>query len=301
MSSQPSLSIGVITTDQRTVAFAKLLEYLKPAIQHYAGECELVVVNNSGKAVHAAIEAMVQASGLRDVCPCSVFDAPKNNIATGRNLLLDRSRHALLVLVDDDEYPTPSWLSALVDVRDDHHCGAVAGPIVPVFAPGTTHWVRSVDIHNARGLSRGDLIDFAASGNVLISKPDTHGLRFDEDYGKSGGSDTEYFLRLQDAGVLLRWAPAAVVHEDIPAARSTVRYTLRRCLIQGRNYRRILQQRRAIRSKPLFLARALLVVLMSLPIGLVLMAIGHDAAGVWMKRAFSNIGKLYSPGAMLYG
>ncbi len=301
MKTHAHLSIGVITTDRRTVAFAKLLDHLKPAVEHYAGNCELVVVNNSGASTHATIETAVAASGLRNACPCIVVDSPKNNIATARNLVLDHSRHALLVLVDDDEFPTPGWLSALLELQQEYDCDAVAGPIVPVFAPGTAAWVRGVDIHNARGLARGDQLDFAASGNVLIHKPGTQGLRFDEAYGKTGGSDTDYFLRLKDAGVVLRWAPAAIVHEDIPADRSTVRYTLRRCLIQGRNYRRILQQRRAMGPKPLFLARALSIALISLPIAGVLMVFGHDATGVWVKRAFSNLGKLYSPGEMLYG
>lgn len=297
----PALSIGVITTDQRQIAFGKLLQYLIPAVEHYVGTCELVVGNNTGTSAHAAVEDAVQASGIRAVCSCTVVDSPKNNIATGRNTVFDNTQYQFVAFIDDDEFPIQEWLTELVTVLRDCECQLVAGPIVPVFEESTSHWVKSVDIHNARGLHNHDIVPFAASGNFLIDKHCMSEIRLDENYGKTGGSDTEFFLRLGDIGVTTYWAAKAIVHEDIPANRSTVRYTIRRCLSQGTNYRRIMSARGAIGSTWVFLARAFLVFAFSLPIGLFLILIRHPDAGHWMKRAFSNLGKLYTPDKLLYG
>ena len=301
MSARPPVSICVITTERRTEAFAKLLAHLPPALERHGGACELVVANNGGTAAHGVVERAVAGSGLRTVCPCTVLDSPKNNIATGRNVALGGAAHERVAFIDDDEYPSPAWLAALADVMTERPCTVVAGPILPVYAESTRRWVRTVDVHNVRGLATFDEVEFAASGNFLIDRRRAPPLVFDEAYGKSGGSDTEFFLRLRDTGATILWAADAVVHEDIPADRSTVRYTLHRCLTQGGNYRRIMRARGRIDSEFRFGARALATFALSLPVGLALIAIGHGASGTWMKRAFSNLGKIWGRDRLLYG
>jgi len=298
---RPSISVCVITVEKRATAFAKLLEYLAGAVARYDGDCELVVANNGGREAHARVASIVEASALPTLCPCRVVDSPRNNIATGRNLAVESARHELIAFIDDDEFPEPQWLIALTDVILEYRCDIVAGPILPVYAPSTAAWVRTIDLHNVRGLNTGEMVRYAASGNFLLDRAGVPELRFDEAYGTSGGSDTELFLRLGDAGAVMLWAAEAIVHEDIPANRSTVRATLRRCLAQGSNYRRILDGRGEIGTGVAFALRGAAVFAVSLPIGLLLVTIGHPSSGTWMKRAFSNLGKVTRDTRPLYG
>jgi succinoglycan biosynthesis protein ExoM len=295
----PPLSIGVVT-HERAVAFCKLLEHLKPAIVQYAEVCELIVVNNSGASAHEQIVESVRVSGIEDVCAVQVIDSPENSISTGRNLVLDHAREQHLVFVDDDEYPVPTWLAALVDAMNTYACALVTGPIVPVFAAGTPTWITSVDLHNAAGLRTGDALDFAATGNFLMNRSGVESVRFESSYGRSGGEDTEFFLRMKDRGLVLRWCSEAIVHEDIPEAKATARYMIRRFMTQGRNYRTILEQRGEIRSAWLFSIRAGVIFCGSVSLALVLLMIRPGLAGNWIKRGFSNLGKIVNPQRHLY-
>ncbi|MEE9321752.1 MAG: glycosyltransferase [Granulosicoccus sp.] len=294
------ITIGVVTHARRTVAFAKLLKFLAPAIRHYGGEVELLVTNNSGESHGDAVRQEVANSGIADVCSWRVVDSPENNITVGRNLLMENASHRLMAVVDDDEYPIESWLSALVSGHQQLASPIVGGPIEPIYQPGVAHWIRQIDVHNGRGLKTGDKVDFIASGNFLIDLEAAGKTRFDPGFGKTGGGDTEFFLRLKDAGITIRWVEEALVEEDIPLEKSTVRYVIRRSMSQGSNYRRIMQARGEISSVALFVLKAALVFLGSLCLALVLILFRHQRAGDWMKRAFSNLGKLWQPDRPLY-
>jgi len=296
----PPITIGVVTHARRTVAFAKLLQFLSPAIRHYGGKVELLVTNNSGESHGDAVRQEVADSGIAEVCNWRVVDSPENNITVGRNLLLENASHRLMAVIDDDEYPIESWLSALVSAHQRLDSPIVGGPIEPVYQPGVALWIRQIDVHNGRDLKTGDKIDFVASGNFLIDLEAIGGLRFDPEFGVTGGGDTEFFLRLKDAGITIRWVKEALVEEDIPLDKSTARYVIRRSLSQGSNYRRIMQGRGEISSVALFVLKAALVFLGSLSLALVLVLLRHERAGDWMKRAFSNLGKLWKPDRPLY-
>lgn len=296
---RPPLSIGVVTHD-RAVAFSKLLHYLIPAIEEYGHRCEVIVANNSGSAAHDHIEAIVAESGLRTICVCRVIDSVRNNISTGRNIVLENAREEHLVFVDDDEYPVSTWLVALLEAMHKLDCNLVAGPILPVFPSAAPKWVKAVDLHNTEGLATGDPIDYAASGNFLMHRKGVEDLRFGESFGKSGGEDTEFFLQLKDKGRQLFWCSEAIVYEDIPANKSTPEYMIQRFMTQGRSYRDIMQQRGGIQNPTLFTFRAAFLAFVSILIAKILVLIKPVSAARWMKRGYSNLGKFIQPDRHLY-
>jgi GT2 family glycosyltransferase len=293
------LSIGVVT-HERAQALSRLLDSLQSAIAHYDAPCELIIANNSGSSAHQLIEGIVRDSGIDDVCEYRVFDSPENSIAVGRNLILAHAQEPYLVFVDDDEYPVESWLTALVDAMHGYRCALVAGPILPVFPQHTATWIRSLDLHNAAGLASGDRLDYASSGNFLINRQGIPEVRFNAAYGKSGGEDTEFFLRLQDLGLVMRWCAEAIVYEDIPPDRASARYLIRRFMTQGRNYRRILEQRGELGPGWLFSVRAAALCAGSLFLAVVLLAVKPSMAGAHVKRGFSNLGKIVNLDGQLY-
>lgn len=296
----PPISIGVVT-HERADAFAKLLQAMTHAVKHYPSECELLVANNSGASAHNLIADIIQTSGIETLCSCRLLDSVENSISVGRNLVLDNVSHQHMAFIDDDEYPVEQWLTHLVDTMRENDCALVAGPIIPVFADDTPTWITSVDLHNASGLRTGDRMDYAATGNFLMNRQGVEKLRFKDAFGKSGGEDTEFFLRLKDHGLVLRWSEQAAVYEDVPPAKACARFMIRRFMTQGRNYRTILEGRGQIPSRVLFVTRATVQCAVALSIGAVLLLVKPAAAGNWLKRGFANLGKIVDPNHSLYG
>ena len=299
-SQNPPVTIGVITLERRKDAFVKLLEFLEPAIIAYPGTVELLICNNGHSDTKSQIEETLK-NHLREFDGIvRVENSAENNIATGRNVVLDHASHDLVAFLDDDEYPAPVWLNEMVAVQKSCHSVVVAGPVIPVFEDNCPAWVKTTDLHNVRGRQNKGRISMTGTGNVLIDTCPIKSFRFNREFGQTGGSDTEFFLRLYDAGHAMHWASNALVYEDIPADRAKTRYLLKRFEIQGNNYRRILQARGVIKNKPLFLAKAVFMCIASLPIAAVLWILKRPTAGDWIKRSFSNYGKLFEPAKKLY-
>ena len=296
----PPLSIGVVT-HQRAQAFSKLLKYLRVAVERYPSRCELVVANNSGEDAHDLIAGLVDASGICDACECRIADSVENSISIGRNLVLDHVLNQHLVFVDDDEYPVPHWLTSLAECMREYQCALIAGPILPVFPADAPVWIQALDLHNTQGLRSGDPIDYTATGNFLMNRAGVEDIRFDARFGKTGGGDTDFFLRLKDKGLEMRWCEHAVVYEDIPADKATAQRIIHRFMAQGRNYRTILQARGEIGFFPAFAARATVLSGIALSIGGVLLLLRPRSAGGWLKRGFANLGKIKSLDKLLYG
>ena len=114
----PPVSIGIITLDTRTTAFAKLLDYLIPALDQYEALTELVVINNSGAGSEDVIQKVLDDSKIAEKLPVSLINSPQNNIATARNILLENTNHDLLAFIDDDEFPEKQWLAELVQMYE---------------------------------------------------------------------------------------------------------------------------------------------------------------------------------------
>jgi len=296
----PAVSIGVVTHDNSFVDFASFLKELKPALAAYPGACQLVVVNNSGDNAIDQTRQQLENSTIHAVCEYCLIASPENNIAVGRNQVLDHATHSLVAFIDDDEFPTIQWLTNLVDTMQQYQCTIVAGPAIPLYLFQTPTWVKQVDLHGARGKKTGQNLDKCATANVLVDRAECAQERFNPEYGHSGGEDTDYFLKLTDQGFQLRWCNEAEVYEYIPVHKSTSKYMIKRSILQGILNREILSARGEIKYKLLFKLRSFIAVLIFFGAGGVLVCVQHPRAGDWIKRGFGNIGHLVSSHSTLY-
>jgi succinoglycan biosynthesis protein ExoM len=258
------------------------------------------VINNGSDEYAHQLGIIIEESNIRTACHCSLIQSTQNNISAGRNCVLQHAQHAYLAFIDDDEYPDRNWLCALVDAVRGFACDMVAGPILPVYEGRIPAWVQSVDVHNTLDKYDGMQIDYAAAGNCLLSRHRTTNVQFDLALGKSGGEDTDYFLRMKDEGMVLRWCSQAIVHEDIPSHRASSRNMIERFMSQGHTYRRILENRGELENRTHFLIRASIIAIGSLTVAGVFMMVRPRKAAPWMKRGFSNLGKLSTPARHLY-
>ncbi len=295
------ISVGVITIQGRENALEKLLAHLKESFLHYPGKCELVICNNSDQSYISRIEEIVTNTNVRECCAARIIQSSENNIAAARNLLFTESTARLLAFIDDDEYPTENWLVELAKAIGNKDTHVVAGPVIANYPTTTPDWIVNSDLHNTENREDGSRIPYAATCNLLIDKQCVPQPVFDVDYGRSGGSDTEFFIRNIQAGMIVRWASDALVYEDVDSTRANTEYMIRRFMTQGQVFRRIQTLHEKIPSQFLFSVKALLVGIGCLPIAGTLLIANRKTSGQWLKRAFFNFGKVIKPSKLLYG
>jgi succinoglycan biosynthesis protein ExoM len=180
---------------------------------------------------------------------------PAPGISAARNRALAESPEAdLLIFVDDDELPLPGWLDHLVSSWLQWGCAAVVGPVRARFEGPATAWVRASGVFDRRVLPTGTKVPGAASNNLLLDLDELRrrGLRFDPEFGISGGSDTRLIHQLVKDGGVVRWCDEAEVLDFIPANRSTRKWVLKRTVRTSNTWSRVAldlagsPQRRAI-------------------------------------------------------
>jgi len=157
-------------------------------------------------------------------------------IAAARNRALDASPHAdVLIFIDDDERPSPQWLASLLDAYRAGRPAAVVGPVVSEMAVPLSPWVTAGRFFDRRRLPTGTRVDVAATNNLLLDLATVQrlGLRFDAQFGLSGGSDTLFTRQLASSGAALVWCDEAVVTDVVPAERTTREWVLHRARRSG--------------------------------------------------------------------
>lgn len=167
---------------------------------------------------------------------------PTPGIAAARNRALDESQdRRFLVFIDDDETPTEDWLTLLLETQRHHDAQAVVGRVVSDFEAPLTAWVEAGRFFDRRTLPTGTPVEVGATNNLLLDLEWTEqrGLRFDNFFGVTGGSDTLFTRQFTDAGGLMVWQDEAFVVDRVPAQRTTAKWVLQRAYRSGNGWSRV--------------------------------------------------------------
>ncbi|NLS08544.1 glycosyltransferase family 2 protein [Nesterenkonia sp. MY13] len=155
---------------------------------------------------------------------------PQPGIATARNAALDALPEdaQAVIFVDDDERVHPGWLTALLGCADSSGADVVYGPVLSVLPEDPPEWLKRWELDGPGYIRR---VDFEtgpwdrrpATNNSLVRAEwfTERGLRFDEAFNFTGGSDSDLFQTMIDAGAVIWWCAEAVVEEDVPPSRVT--------------------------------------------------------------------------------
>ena len=241
-----SIAVAVLTY-KRTDLLEKFLQAFAEMNKPENADVALIVVDNDSS---ASAQALVEDQ-RKTIADIHYFVETRRGIPVARNRALDEALRLgadALCFIDDDEYPDPDWLVALVACWRDRGAHLIGGPVeVAPAGSSAGAWQRFVNSSLAARMKRKNrsTADRAATGgrytvvtnNWLcdLNWQRETGLRFDEKLLDTGGSDTVFFHDARAAGAVTDWSPDAVVHETMTEDRLSLSYQFFRGASQSTN------------------------------------------------------------------
>jgi glycosyltransferase involved in cell wall biosynthesis len=228
-----SVAIAVITfrrPDLLAALLRSLQDQVLPADGDYA--VRIVVVDNDAE--NSAAEVVAASTGPYPI-ESAVEPEPGIPFAREKSVRLCWDDDAL-IFVDDDEVAPPGWLATLLAAWERTGADVVTGPIQGNLPPDAPAWNRYSDVHNSTGKhATGDVLNKAYTNNTLVEQRVYHQLTpaFHPAFRYTGSSDLHFFLRVHRAGFRIVWCEEAVITEDVPASRTTLRWLFRRAFRSG--------------------------------------------------------------------
>ncbi|MGH1550678.1 glycosyltransferase family 2 protein [Leifsonia poae] len=194
------------------------------------------VVDNDKEA--SAREAVSEVAAQLSV-PVDYAVESVPGITAARNRALSESADDdILIFIDDDERPEPGWLAALLTTKQQTGAEAVVGPVRSTFEVEPDPWIEAGGFFVRRRLETGIPVQVAATNNLLLDLRfvRANDMRFDLEFGITGGSDTQFTRAFVQAGGRILWCAEAMVVDVVPATRVTRRWVMFRAFRSGNSW-----------------------------------------------------------------
>jgi succinoglycan biosynthesis protein ExoM len=226
--------------------------------------------------------------------PIEVHPVAARNIATARNTCLDHVQGQFAAFVDDDELVHPDWLAQLHKTATTYNADAVFGAVDAIYSPTTPSWLRKVGLFRKRPGATGERVITGITGNALVRFGAVRQmqLRFNEDFGRTGGEDTDFFHRLSAAGGTLVACADAIVYEHVPPERLEIQHLRKRYTRGGYTYARVMLAQQGPLQRALFYGAALGKMLVTGLMSLAAWPVRRDLGLIYATRYWGHIGKL---------
>ncbi|WP_299684403.1 glycosyltransferase family 2 protein [uncultured Tateyamaria sp.] len=194
----------------------------------------IVIDNDDTPSAKGVVADVAEETGLNVL----YRHVPGANISIARNGGLEAATADWIAFLDDDEIVEPDWLTALVDCAQATDADAVFGHSRANYSPDAPDWIVEGDFHSQFAAPRGEVVETGHTCNALLRWGDApwRDQRFEIERGRSGGEDTEFFFRLRRMGARYAIADGSIVREDVPPARLTLSWLMRRRYRIGQSY-----------------------------------------------------------------
>lgn len=296
----PEVTVA-IPTFRRRRGLARLLDAL--AKLETAVSVRVLVADNDARD-HDGLdlcEAM-RAKGYR--WPLHAVIAPERGIAQVRNTLVENALAEpdmqFLAMLDDDEWPEPHWLDALLAEQARTGADVVQGSILFAFEDKPQAWARTFDGMSDIRHASGPIDMLQGAGNLLIARAALGRLArpwFDPAFALTGGEDRDFFMRLKAAGGCFAWSDEGLAHTFVPASRSSLKWALARAYSIGNSDMRVfLKYGPSLPSRAREAAKIAGALLLS-PLLLVILVFDTNRRAEALRRMFRAAGKV----AALFG
>ncbi|SCW35992.1 Glycosyltransferase like family 2 [Sphingobium faniae] len=233
MISPPSAPVWIaVPTFRRPERLRYLLERMAEVV--HRDDVALLVAENDVKGQEGAAVAQAMAADGYPL-PLHVLIVERPGLCAVRNAIAAAAMAdpamRMLALIDDDEWPQPGWLDALLACQAETGAEAVGGPVDPHFAAPPPRWVEETLVFRAEERTEGMTSMLWASNNLLLTRKALERVAppwFDMRFNRSGGEDLDFLMRLRAAGATFGWSPRARVSEWVPPERVRLSWVLRR-------------------------------------------------------------------------
>jgi len=252
---------------------------------------EVIVVDNDE---HAYAEMLVK--GQANVMDIPVFyrQETAKNIALARNCSINNTKGEWVAFIDDDEVADPDWLAQLLSTAQIFQADAVFGRVKSTYPSNTPQWIIDSGVFERPAVSNGQEVTSGATNSTLVSQAaiKKYQLRFDSDYGLTGGEDADFFYRLYQHGGKLVCSNEAYVSEEVASNRLNINYLLRRAIRIGETYTRYRMQQAPLANKLTYFADVLIKLIILLFIVLVKLPFGQSKYAKPLLQLVDKYGKI---------
>lgn len=225
-------TVIAIPTYRRPQRLRHLLEALRT--QQGLEDAALIIADNDASGQQGA-QVAASIAGAGYPIPVEVILVPQPGLCFVRNALVAQAlgHRAMrrLVMIDDDEWPQPGWLAALLAMERRTGAAVVGGPVDPCFAGPAPDWAEQTLVFRPEERSEGRTSLLYAGNNLLVTADALEALDapwFDPAFDRSGGEDLDFLTRIEALGFGFAWAPQARVHEWVGPERARRAWVLRR-------------------------------------------------------------------------
>jgi succinoglycan biosynthesis protein ExoM len=211
-------------------------------ILNNSAERVTVIVGDNNPDASAATRVAALAPGF----PCTLrsVHVSEPGLCWNRNALFAEARKMLadfVVLIDDDEWAEPYWLSHLVRSMRETDADAMVGPVHTIFHPKAPNWFRLSGIGQTNAynnsLPTGSPSPKLATHNTILKGAIIQKLEppwFPLELNFLGAEDQAFFWRAKAAGFnRILWCAEAFLTEEMPLERSDRSYFIQRSLQRG--------------------------------------------------------------------
>ncbi|MBV1870839.1 MAG: glycosyltransferase [Gammaproteobacteria bacterium] len=283
-----------VATYKRPAMLLVLLESLSQ-LEANGNNLTIIVVDNSPETEGRDVVSSYERSGGK--LEIIYILQPEKNISLTRNMALDNlsSECDVLCFVDDDEYVSVSWLREMLKVYGDEKADVVFGPVVTVYPNECQEWIQRSGLFERERRETGTVLRHGFTGNVLFnaSIARMEGFRFSANFGLTGGEDTDFFKRLNDAGKRLVWCDSALVYEPLDMERANASWIFKRAYSNGQKYGRIYDVEENSAFRLLIKARYFLYFLIAVSISPLVLLLRQSRGIKILQFAFSSLGRVF--------
>ncbi len=231
-------------------------------------------------------ESTVERARIEFELPIKYCFEPRQNIAMARNRVVANADGEFLAFIDDDEFPTDTWLLTLFRACRKHNVDGVLGPVLRHFDETPPKWIEKSRFYVRRVNPTGMDVEWqeARTGNVLLKRELIEGDQAPFRPEFRAGEDQDFFRRKIAQGRRFIWCAEAEAFETVPRARWQRKYLLRKALLRGATA--------GLHTNALGIAKSIFAIplySLALPIALV---IGQHAFMTLLVKICDHLGKL---------